>query len=254
VGDLVIVLDNPDDGWCEVVTAFGERGLVPFIYLTQPPRKTEIRSPFKLKEVWAERDFQPAGDFQIPLERGEAVTLLEDPGDGWCTVVTEKGTKGLVPANCLSTQVVSVQRVAGKRAPKQQGSRSRSPSNASSERPKSGNDEDNWDLLTLHILGVGAREAVCVDAAIKIQTAVRVSLAKSVILAKKAEMERGQLLSFLVGVSHNTEENRSLAKLLKSGHPKNDAAIAEGGIYDGYEEDEEGLVVRFFCCTEPHRL
>lgn len=244
------VLDNPDDGWCEVVTAFGERGLVPFNYLTQPPMKSETRVPFKLKEAWALRDFQPLGDFQVPLGRGEAVTLLENPGDGWCTIVTEKGTKGLVPANCLSMQVVSVQRKSGKKASAQRRSRSRSPSNASGELPHSGNvDEANWDLLALQVLDVAAREAVRVDAAIKIQTAMRALLAKTVVLNKRKEMERGQLLSFLVGVSHNTEESRSLAALVKTSRQQGREPI-EGHINDGREENEQGLVVRFFCCTE----
>lgn len=248
------VLDNPDDGWCEVVTAFGERGLVPFNYLTQPPRKSETRAPFNLKEAWAQRDFQPSGAFQVPLERGEAVTLLENPGDGWCTIVTEKGTKGLVPANSLSKQAVFVQRTSGKKASTQRGSRSRSPSNALIEPPSCDNDDEaNWDRLTLQVLDVAAREAVRVDAAIKIQTALRASLAKSIVLDKRKDMERGQLLSFLVGVSHNTEESRSLAGQVKTSHQQGREPI-EGEGNDGREEDEQGLVVRFFCCTEPQLM
>lgn len=247
------MLENPGDGWCEVVTAFGDRGLVPFNYLGPLPKKAKPAAPLRLIEFWALHDFHPTGDFQVPLRRGEAVTLLENPGDGWCTVVTNGGTKGLVPASYLNERPLpegSASRGASGRRGSSQGRSSRS---ASREQPNRHHEEEDWDVLALHVLGVSSKDAARAGAAVKLQAAARGKMAKGVAQGKKAEKQRSQLLGFLVGVSHNTEgEGRALAPGQAKGHARSLKAVREGE--DQGEEDGEGFVERVMCCTQPERL
>jgi len=241
----VTVVDNPGDGWCEVVTAFGDRGLVPFVYLAPPPKKAKPAAPLRLTCAWALHDFHSTGDFQISLRRGEAVTLLDDPGDGWCTVVADGGVKGLVPASYLNERPLP-EGSSSREVARRGSSRGRSGGSASHERPSSRNEDADWDSLAFHVLGVSLQDAARAAAATKLQAAVRGKMSKDIAQGKRAEKQRSQLLGFLVGVSHNTDgEGRALSPVQEH---------ARSLRVRGCEDKDEGFVERILCCTHPEPL
>jgi len=62
-----------------------------------------------LRQSHVEYDFKATESWQLSVGGGDAVTLLEDKGDGWAEVKKDDGTRGLVPQSYLKTMTLEPQ-------------------------------------------------------------------------------------------------------------------------------------------------
>ena len=99
VGEEVTEVEPEDEGYVRVKKLSGEEGSVSASCLTSI---TGPASSPELKEGRRQiKNRQKLIGTKVTLEVGDTVTLLEVEEDGWVSIQTADGEKGLVPLTCL---------------------------------------------------------------------------------------------------------------------------------------------------------
>jgi len=90
-------MQDDDQGWTKVTTKEGYKGLVPTSYLATPAPASDI--PEDRRTVT--NAFASGGPGEVSVLEGEEVVFVSDSKDGWSTVITSKGTEGLIASWAL---------------------------------------------------------------------------------------------------------------------------------------------------------
>jgi len=95
LGDMVVEIEPPVDGWVKVKNDRNEEGLVPLDSLTDPNKATATQ--------WKANKNHDSHGFPgcISLTLGEIVVKIGPPENGWVKVKNDKNEEGKVPVDAL---------------------------------------------------------------------------------------------------------------------------------------------------------